>query len=136
MLPVKEEMVIILRNGVEIYIDKEKGLQFMKDRAEGTIDGFVILEGRGLNCADVTGVVFPSDMDDLARRRNGMWRCQQSEWHEKGTKCDCVDKNEKDRMKKMAEAIAKCGKCNNGTVFEGESARICECILPYVNSKE
>ena len=84
--------------------------------------------GRSINTADCTGVYLPEDMQDLTRRKNGQWKCKENYWHDKGIKCDCVNKQEKERLFKKAEAIAKCGKCSNGWIESNNAMTLCECI--------
>lgn len=126
----KPQLVICLRNGIEIYVDEEIGRELMEDRVAGRIKGDIIIAGRCLNSVDISGIVFPRDIEDNVRRKSGMWKCKHGTWHSKADKCDCIDKEQKDKILRQAEAIAKCGKCVNGYItLEDKSMTMCECII-------
>lgn len=125
----KKQMVICLRNSLEIYIDAEIAETLMDDLHSGRIKGFIKIAGRMLNVVDISAVVPPEDMIDLSKRRNGQWRCDKGVWHDRGTKCDCIDNDLLERNKRIAQAIKDCGKCHDGYVQDSECfVTKCDCI--------
>lgn len=120
MMPDRRQYVICTREGIKIFIDAEKGQAFSEDLVSGEIKGFVRIEGRTLNAVDITGIVFPEDIEDLTRRKNGEWQCQQGKWHERGRQCDCMAREEVERAEKIKIAIKNCGKCVSGYLLDDE----------------
>jgi hypothetical protein len=84
----KEQMCILMRNGIEIWIDKEKALRFGEDWVGG-LKAAVLIDGRYLNSVDITGVFTPQDLEDLKRAKQGQWKCDKGHWHGKGEDCRC-----------------------------------------------
>ncbi|KKT72157.1 MAG: hypothetical protein UW68_C0046G0005 [Candidatus Collierbacteria bacterium GW2011_GWB1_44_6] len=124
----KKLMCVSVRNGVELWFEKdeiEKLQQVLSNIRQST---FVHFGERTINTADIVGIFLADDMGDVTNRKNGKWRCDQNFWHEKGKECDCIDKEQRAKILRQSEAIAKCGKCNNGHVFTDTGATLCDCI--------
>lgn len=120
---------IVLRNGLEIWIDSTKATQIEDDWISGRLKGPLRIEGRIINTADISAIALPGDMYDLSHRKNGQWKCQAGRWHDRGEKCNCPSLVEQDYMKRRAEAIKNCKRgCDNGYVKAGNGMRFCECI--------
>jgi hypothetical protein len=83
-----QQKVIVMRNGIEIWVDSSKAERFQADWGAG-LKGAVQFEGRTLNTADILGVFTPQDLAELTRRKNGEWCCKSGVWHQRNTKCDC-----------------------------------------------
>jgi len=121
------EKVILVRGGIEIWTNETKAERFQRDWEAG-LKGAVGFEGRTLNTADIMGVFYPEDIEDMARRKNRQWQCKYGNWHDWGEKCQCLPIEEQEYQKKRKEAIAKCGKCKDGWVQGENGMRVCECI--------
>lgn len=87
-------MAIVMRNGIEIWVEGEKTKKLQD--ILGTIQSstFIHFEEQTINTADIVGIFSPSTMDEHLRRKNGQWKCQKGEWHDKGQKCTCRDQQQ------------------------------------------
>jgi hypothetical protein len=85
---VKEQVCLYLRNGIEIWVDKDKAKDFSKDLIDG-LKAFVYIEKRLVNTVDIVGIFQPDDLEDLKRRKNGQWKCDKGAWHDRGEYCGC-----------------------------------------------
>jgi hypothetical protein len=126
----KALMCIQMRSGVEIWVEQEKVGDFQKDLEQTTQHFFARFAGQTVNTADVVGVFSASTMDEYTRRKNGQWKCDKGNWHDRGVKCDCPSRAEKDYQQKRAEAIAKCKKgCKEGWIEKPDGAMaVCSCV--------
>lgn len=120
---------IQMRSGVEIWVGGEslERLQRALDTLEGS--RFISFEGRHFNTADLVGIFTAQDMENCTRRKNGQWQCVTGRWHDKSEKCGCADRETITRNARFEEAVAKCGKCENGYVrYDNGSMGLCECV--------
>lgn len=123
----KKQMCIQTRSGIELWINEEDS-----QKAFAALNGtgrFVILEGRMLNAADVVGIFKPEDMDSATRRKNGQWKCNGGQWHDKGEKCMCPTIEQQKRAKMRDDAAKNCKICEGKRfVFtESGASAYCEC---------
>jgi len=83
---VKNLMCVSIRNGVEVWIDEEK-----MDKILALLEkkGFFKIGKEIINSVDVSGVFSPQTMADYSNKRNGRWKCNNGEWHDRFEKCDC-----------------------------------------------
>lgn len=124
-------LCVCMRNGVEVWIEKDRA-DFLQDALERiTQSKFIRFDDQTFNSADVVGIFHASTMADATRRKNGMWGCQHGNWHDKGEKCGCISKEHAQKIKQREEAIKACGKCQNGFIFAGQNAVLCECQKPF-----
>lgn len=117
-----------MRNGVEIWveaIDARKLQDILSNIKQST---FLHFGTETINSADVVGVFSAGTMADNTQRKNGRWKCDQGNWHDRNEKCDCAGRDVVELNKRKAEAIAKCGKCNNGWVIDGIGMKKCSCV--------
>lgn len=131
----KEQKCIVMRNGIEIWTDADKASRFQKDWESNAVRGAVGFEGRSLNTADLLGVFFPCDMEDLRRRKNFQWKCQHGTWHDRQEKCECVSSEQKELNDLLSRAIKECGKCNNGWITGERGVRRCDCVVAVYKRK-
>lgn len=121
---------IQMRTGVEIWVEKDRAekLQNILQSISGT--KFILFEEETINTADIVGIFKATTMQDVTRRKNGQWKCQNNTWHEKTEKCTCLSQDEQEYNKKRIEAIAKCGKCQNGWISDEltRTMKPCDCI--------
>lgn len=128
----KNQKIIVLRNGVEIWTDSEKAERFQEDWTNGLVKGAVTFEGRSLNTADVIGVVLPIDMEELRRRKNGQWKCNSGKWHDRGEKCLCYASETLKLLEMRNKVIRDCGKCKNGYVNTPRgTVAFCDCVTNF-----
>lgn len=86
---IKQQLCILMRPGVELWIDKDKA-QRLQDYLESISEHkFINFGGRTINTADVTGIFTSRDMEDLIRHKRGQWRCKNDVWHDRNEKCEC-----------------------------------------------
>ena len=84
----RKEMCVLMRNGIELWLDSDKATTFGNDLTEG-MRTVVKIEGRYLNTVDIVGIFTPQDLDDYKRIKNGQWKCTKGTWHAKGEDCKC-----------------------------------------------
>lgn len=118
-----------MRNNVEIWVEEDRAKNLVEILERSTSHKFLRIDAELLNSADVVGVFTASTMADATRRKNGMWQCQNGNWHDKGERdCTCLDKASRSLNERRLEAIQKCGKCVHGFVHTSENAMApCEC---------
>lgn len=77
----KELMVIIIRNGVELWLEKDRAdkLQILMEQRK-----FLEIDGRVINTADIVGIFKAQDISAITRRKNGQWQGRDNQWHNKG----------------------------------------------------
>lgn len=92
----KKQMCVLMRSGIEIWIDKDKADKLRKILINSKRNLFIDFEERSFNTADITGVFIPQDLVDLKRRKNGQYKCSFGTWHDKGEFCGC--KANRDRI--------------------------------------
>jgi hypothetical protein len=87
----KRQLCIVLRNGMQIWIDEDRAekLQLALNVSESK---FINYGERIINSADVVGLFTPQDLDEFTRRKNGQWKCDYSNWHKREEICDCGSK--------------------------------------------
>lgn len=87
----KELKCISMRNGVEIWAEKER-LEKLQNSLVGIKESkFVFLDEQMLNTADIVGIFDAKTMEEVTHRKNGQWKCEYNNWHNRGTKCeDCL----------------------------------------------
>lgn len=83
-----EQRCILLRDFIEIWLDKEKAERFGNDLVNG-LKGIVKIEGRFLNVVDIVGIFKPEDLINFYKKKSGQWKCEYGIWHEKEDKCNC-----------------------------------------------
>jgi hypothetical protein len=84
----KPQKIIVMRNGIEIWIDEEKFNQ--KEEALKT-ERFIKIGENIINTADIMAVVSPNVLEETTRRKNGQWKCKHGTWHERGEQCACEE---------------------------------------------
>jgi ribosomal protein L19E len=80
----KNLMCVVIRGGIEIWIEKEKIDPLAKaiERKE------VIRIGNNIiNSVDISGIFEAQVMEEHTRRKNGQWRCDYGFWHKKFEEC-------------------------------------------------
>lgn len=82
----KNLICISMRNGIQIWVDEEKvdALQAQMEKAK-----FIKISNQIINTADIVGIFNAETMQETTRHKNGQWKCNQGQWHEKFEKCEC-----------------------------------------------
>lgn len=132
----KQLMCVSMRNGVEIWIESERTQKLINSLETVTGSKFIKFENQIINTADIVGIFTAGTMEDMTRRKNGQWKCQNgSIWHDRGEKCICTPLSEKVLAERRIEAYTRCGKCVKGFIHDGNTAKICECQKDLTRSK-
>lgn len=124
-----QQKCIVLRNGLEVWVDATLATQIETDWISGALKGPLRVAGRVINTADISAICLPQDMFDLGHRKNGQWKCRAGRWHDRGEKCNCPSLAEQEYMRQRALAIKNCGRgCDNGYLKTTAGVRFCDCI--------
>ena len=101
-----KQKCIVIRYGIEIWIDEEKWKK-LEYALDNQIGQFYDIEGRRVNKADLVGIFYPIDLEEMKRRKNGEFKCSYGQWHNRGEVCECwkkkIDIENDKRLKAMAE---------------------------------
>ena len=90
----KKEMCLLIRSGVEIWVEEEKAIKIGKD-LESSMAKFLIVDGNYVNTSDIVGIFTPKNMDELKRRKQGQWKCKHNNWQPKDiSQCSCGQKQD------------------------------------------
>jgi hypothetical protein len=85
----KKQQIIVLRNGVELYLDEERA-EPLKDRLINLKTHFFSeIDGQVFNSADITGIFTPEALNDLKMKKSGKVKCDYGNWHLKDEVCKC-----------------------------------------------
>lgn len=99
----KNLVCIMIRNGPQIWVEKARAENMIAILASPNAPKFVKYEDRLINSADVVGIYTAGDMEDYTRLRNGGWKCNKGEWHDRGTKCACWTEEQQWKRKLIEE---------------------------------
>ena len=83
----KEIMCIKIRDGVEVWVEKEKIENLITLLMAEKIGRFVKIENQLINNADIVGIFDAKAMEDSTHRKNGQWKCKWNYWHQRGEIC-------------------------------------------------
>lgn len=86
----KELKVIVIKNGIEVYLEGERLERFENALQElGGQHKLVRIEGRSINTAELVGIFYPEDLEVVYMRKRGMWQCEKGTWHKRNEECYC-----------------------------------------------
>lgn len=77
----KELIIVAVRNGVEVSIEKERIPALLKGIERG---GFCEINGEFINPKDIVGIFAPQTMEAVIRKKQGQWQDKEGNWHNKG----------------------------------------------------
>jgi hypothetical protein len=80
----KELMCLCLKNGIEIWIEKEK-LDAITPLLE--TKRFININGNIINTESIMGVFLAKEMEEKSHRKNGEWKCDFGFWHKRYEEC-------------------------------------------------
>ena len=89
----KNLVCVSVRNGVQIWIEKERAENLIVTIGTLKESKFVNFESAVINTADIVGIFTPQQMEEVTRRKNGEWMCHRKVWHERFKKCGCEVKS-------------------------------------------
>ena len=78
---------VVAREGIEIWLEAEKVESLLAEIEKGR--KFVQIGDEILNTFEIQGVFTPKQMEEKNRRKNGEWKCESDNWHNKGENCEC-----------------------------------------------
>jgi hypothetical protein len=103
----KNLVCILMRSGVEIWVEADRA-ESLKKQIEGTTSSmFVRYENQFINTADISGIFTAPLMEDRTRRKNGDYKCNFNKWHSRQTKCTCAEEEAFDRAAKATDEMLK-----------------------------
>ena len=97
-------MCIVMRNNIIIWIEKERAEKLYHILPTITQSKFIEFDGRMINTADISGIFTPQDMEDYTRRKNGQWKCDKGNWHERKEECNCLTSEQIKRREEYKES--------------------------------
>ena len=124
-----KQKCLMIRNSIEIWMDEEKWKK-LEYALKNSVGKFYDVEGRTINVADIVGIFLPIDLEEMKCRKNGQWKCEYGQWHNRGDNCQCWKNKEQianeKRLKEMAEAgdIPEEVRINNLKNFRGMKDKI------------
>jgi hypothetical protein len=130
----KNLMCVCMRNKVEIWVEKEKIEKLKEILANTTGNRFIDFDGQSINTADVIGIFDAQTMEEMTRRKNGQWKCDQGNWHNRYENCQCPPKEIIELKEKIKEAYSNCKECDNGWIYPADKnlpVRICSCCVEF-----
>ena len=80
----KPEKVLRLKSGVQFYLDAEEAEHLRQLLCAEDCPRFVTYKGRLVQTDEVSGIFDPVDFEDQQRRRNGQWKDNEGNWHDRG----------------------------------------------------
>lgn len=85
---------VLVRGGLEIWIDATKADQLYEAIKSPNAPKYIKIEGQVINTFEIIGVLTSDAMEERQRRKNGQWKCMKGNWHEKNRVCECPDYKE------------------------------------------
>jgi hypothetical protein len=85
----KNLVAIVLRNGAEIWAEKDRAEILIRLLEKVNQSKFIRFDGELFNTADVVGIFSAKVMEEITRRKNGQWKCERGNWHDRSKKCEC-----------------------------------------------
>src|ERR671919_2156495 len=86
----KELMCIAMRNSVHIWLERDRMEAVYQVLEKSRESRFVSFDGIVINTADIVGIFTSQQMDDIEKRKCGLWSCKFGEWHSKAEhSCEC-----------------------------------------------
>ncbi len=85
-----KQKVIMLRSGVEIWIEEEYANRLKSILLNSKETKFIEIDNSVINSTDIIGVFSPQELEDATRRKNGQWKHTNGNWYNRGDKvCQC-----------------------------------------------
>lgn len=90
-----------MKSGLAHVVTENTGVKLQAQLAGQMAHSFIALSELGItiNSAEIDGVYTATQFGDLAKIKQGLWKCEYSKWHKKREECEC----QKERKRKMYE---------------------------------
>jgi len=85
---------LVMRNGIEIWKESERLTELTMTLTQGKKIGFIKVDDEMINSVDIVGIFTADTMDEMTRRKNGQFKCNYGNWHERKEKCECIGQEE------------------------------------------
>ncbi len=130
-----------MRNGAEIWIDSNRVKLLQDNLVNLKSHVFINYDDRTINTADITGIFCAKDMDDIKRRKNGQWQCENGNWHDKFKKCNCKETEKINKELERIKISKECNLCNEGYILmistnNTEEMLPCKCIYKTIGDEK
>lgn len=78
---------ILMRSGAEIWIEEKKFAPLVSLLEK---QKFIKIDNEVINTAEITGIYEAKTLEDIRHRKNGEWKDNKGQWHQRGEKvCKC-----------------------------------------------
>lgn len=88
----KKLKCLVMRNGITIWREEERLNDLISLLSGKEKVGFIKVDDELINSADVSGIFTAQTMEEMTRRKNGQWKCDYNNWHDRNIKCGCKEK--------------------------------------------
>ena len=86
----KNLMCIVLINGIELWVEKERIDTLMQVINNSKENKIIEFDGQFISTSSVSGIFTSQIMEERTRRKNGQWKCNKGVWHERKEQCECL----------------------------------------------
>lgn len=100
----KPKRCVLIRGEVELWVDEEKVAAVEQALADSS-KRYIRINGQLINTFEVVGIFTPEVVEERLRRKNGQWKCQKNQWHDRGQQCHC--REYKETVKAYVEGIGE-----------------------------
>jgi hypothetical protein len=88
----KKQKVIMLRSGVEIWIEEEYANRLKSVLLNSKETKFIEIDDSVINSTEIIGIFTPQELEDATRRKNGQWKDKNGKWRNRGDRvCPTCD---------------------------------------------
>lgn len=84
-----ENTVIITRGTGRYYVTKERGENIVKILNSPERPTMLKIDDNFVATNDIVGVVTAAQVEDMEKRRRGLWQCGKGNWHNRDEVCKC-----------------------------------------------
>lgn len=110
----KKQKCLLIMGGIEIWLEEDQSRKLsilLAPENAVNLPKFILIgkgdDERVVQTSTITGIFLPLDLEDLKRRKNGQWKCEYGEWHNRGENCECHKKKiAKDKQNKLNAQLA------------------------------
>lgn len=86
-----DQMCILIRGGIEIWIEKDEAEVLMKAIEENKVQRFIRINNQFINVADIQGIFPYESIKEREEKSNETWVCRNQVTHNKREYCHCFD---------------------------------------------
>lgn len=85
----QDNMVVVTRGTGRYYVSKKGAAALAVDLNSDECPRMVTVNGHLIASADIVGIVTPIQIDEMEKRKRGMWQCGKASWHGRDEVCKC-----------------------------------------------